>query len=326
MKIFQKFLIALTPFLLGVGAALGQSESDWPKKPIRMIISFPAGGSTDVLSRAVAAPLADALGQQVVVENRPGAGGMLGLGAAAKAGTDGYTIHLSALTNQAIAQALYANPPADLRRDFVPVALVGSVPHVLVVHPSVPANTVPELMAWIRNQKGNLNYASQGNGTLSHLESELLLQRINARAVHIPYKGSSFALPDLIAGNTLMMFDSLTASLSHIKSGRLKVIGLAATERSPLLPDTPTLIQGGVKGFDVDNLFAVYVPKGVATPIIAKLERELGKVLASQDLRSRMLEQGVQLRFERSTKLSEITEAEHSRWAQVVKSANVRID
>ncbi len=326
MNTFQKFLLGLASVVWGANAAFAQADTDWPKKPIRMIISFPAGGSTDVLSRAVAAPLADALGQQVVVENRPGAGGMLGLGAAAKAGTDGYTIHLSALTNQAIAQGLYANPPADLRRDFVPVALVGSVPHVLVVHPSVPANTVPELITWIRNQKGNFNYASQGNGTLSHLESELLLQRINARAVHIPYKGSSFALPDLMAGSTLMMFDSLTASLPHIKSGKLKVIGLAATERSPLLPETPTLVQGGVKGFDVDNLFAVYVPKGVPAPIIAKLEREIGKVLASQDLRTRMLGQGVQLRFERSAKLAEITEAEHSKWAQVIKSANVRIE
>lgn len=308
------------------GAVSAQSDTDWPKKPVRMIISFPAGGSTDVLARAVAAPLSDVLGQQVVVENRPGAGGMLGLSGAAKAGTDGYTIHLSALTNQAIAQGLYANPPADLRKDFTPVALVGSVPHVLVVHPSVPANSVAELIAWLRNQKGNVNYASQGNGTLSHLESELLLQRINARAVHIPYKGSSFALPDLLAGSTLMMFDSITASLPHIKAGKLKIIGLAATERSSLIPEVPTLVQGGVTGFDVDNLFAIYVPKGVAPAIAAKLEREVAKVLSSADLRARMSAQGVQLRFEKAAKLAEITEVEHSKWAQVIKSANVRID
>jgi tripartite-type tricarboxylate transporter receptor subunit TctC len=325
MKFFKQAVIAFG-LLLGMGSAAFAQATDWPKKPIRVVISFPPGGATDVLTRAISQPLSDALGQPIVVENRPGAGGMLGLGAVAKSDPDGYTVHLSALTNQAIAQGLFTNAPADLRKDFVPIGLVGTSPHVLVVHPSVPAKTVPELINWIKAQKGNLNYASQGNGTLSHLESELMLQKIGARAVHIPYKGSSFALPDLIAGTTLMMFDSVAASLPHIKAGKIRPIGLAATERLSLVPDVPTLIEGGVNGFDVDNWFALYAPKGTPAPIVAKFERELQKVLSNQEVRQRLAATGIQLKFENAGRTAAITEAEHKKWADVIKSANVKLN
>jgi len=325
MKFLKHLFLAVT-LVVGAGSAAFAQATDWPKKPIRMVISFPPGGATDVLTRAIAQPLGDALGQPIVVENRPGGGGMLGLGAVAKADPDGYTMQLSALTNQAIAQGLLTNAPSDLRKDFVPVGLVGTSPHVLVVHPSVPAKTVPELVAWIKSQKGNLNYASQGNGTLSHLESELMLQKIGARAVHIPYKGSSFALPDLIAGTTLMMFDSVAASLPHIKAGKIRPIGLAATERLSLVPDVPTLIEAGVNGFDVDNWFAIYAPKGTPAAIVSKFERELQKVLSNQEVRQRLASQGIQLKFENASRTGSITEAEHKKWADVIKSANIKMN
>ena len=209
----QKFLLLSACALLGLlNLAFAAPETDWPKKPIVAILSFPAGGSTDIFARSVTAPLSEALGQSIVVENKPGAGGMIGLQAAAKAAPDGYTIHISALTNQSIASALFKNPPADLQKDFVPVALIGAVPHLIVVNAGIPAKNLPELIAFIKSKKGDFNYASQGNGSLSHLESTLFMQRIGATGTHIPYKGSSFALPDLIAGNTLMMLDSVTAS------------------------------------------------------------------------------------------------------------------
>ena len=316
--------IAIT---LGINtSSIAAPDADWPKKPIQMILSFPAGGSTDVFARSIAAPLGDALGQAVVIENKPGAGGMIGMTAAAKANPDGYTIHFSALTNQAIAQALFNNPPVNLEKDFVSVALVGSVPHILEVNPSVPAKNMPELIAFIKSKNGNFNYASQGNGTLSHLEAQLFMQRIGATGVHIPYKGSSFALPDLIAGNTLMMFDSLTASLPHIQSGKLRPIAVASSERSPLMPNVPTFEQDGMKKFDVENLFAIYAPKGTPPTVITRLENEIRKILTNPDFKNKLANQGIHPQFANSEKLTEITIAEQAKWAKIVKAANIKID
>ena len=308
------------------GSVYAANETDWPKKPIVAVVSFPAGGSTDIFARSLTAPLADALGQSIVVENKPGAGGMIGLQAAAKAVPDGYTIHISALTNQSISSALFKNPPADLQKDFAPVALMGAIPHLIVINPSVPAKNLPELIAFIKSKKGNFNYASQGNGSLSHLESTMFMERIGASGTHIPYKGSSFALPDLIAGNTLMMFDSVTASLPHIQSGKLRPIAIAAADRSPLMPNVPTLGQDGMKSFDVENFYAVYVPKGTSPNIIAKLEREIRKILTNPDFKARMATQGIHPQFANSEKLAEITANEASKWEKVVKSANIKVD
>jgi len=326
MNLLKSLFLCLIGTLTLSNIALASSDTDWPKKPIVAIVSFPAGGSTDIFARSVTAPLAEALGQSIVVENKPGAGGMIGLQAAAKATPDGYTIHISALTNQSISTALFKNPPADLQKDFASVSLIGTIPHLIVVNPSVPAKNLPELIAFIKSKKGDFNYASQGNGSLSHLESTLFMQRIGATGTHIPYKGSSFALPDLIAGNTLMMFDSVTASLPHIQSGKLRPIAIAAAERSPLMPNVPTLGQDGMKQFDVENFYAVYVPKGTSTAIIAKLEREIRRILTNPDFKARMAAQGIHPQFANSEKLSEITTDEANKWTKVVKSANIKVD
>ena len=314
MNFLTRFTAGALLSLSLANLAFSAPETDWPKKPVVAVLSFPAGGSTDVFARAVMAPLSEALGQSVVVENKPGAGGMIGLGAAAKAAPDGYTIHFSALTNQAISQALFKNPPADLRKDFIPVALVGTVPHLIVVNPNVPAKNVTELITFIKSKKGDFSYASQGNGSLSHLESTMFMQRIGASGTHIPYKGSSFALPDLIAGNTLMMFDSVTASLPHVQSGKLRPIAIAATERSPLIPNVPTLGQDGMKQFEVENFFAVYVPKNTPPAVVSKLEREIRKILTNPDFKARMATQGIHPQFANSEQLAEITNKEHDKW------------
>ena len=326
MNYLKSLLISVCGLLAISNSGLAAPDTDWPKKPIVAIVSFPAGGSTDIFARSVTAPLAEALGQSIVVENKPGAGGMIGLQAAAKATPDGYTIHISALTNQSISTALFKNPPADLQKDFAPVALIGTIPHLIVVNPTVSAKNLPELIAFIKSKRGDFNYASQGNGSLSHLESTLFMQRIGATGTHIPYKGSSFALPDLIAGNTLMMFDSVTASLPHIQSGKLRPIAIAAAERSPLMPNVPTLGQDGMKQFDVENFYAVYVPKGTSPAIIAKLEREIRRILTNPDFKARMASQGIHPQFANSEKLSEITADEANKWTKVVKSANIKVD
>ena len=298
----------------------------YPNRPIKVVVPYTPGGSVDNTCRLITEQLQKQLGQSVVVENKPGAGGMIGLGAAAKAAPDGYIIHFSAMTNQSISQALFKNPPADLTKDFAPVALVGTIPHLIVVNPTVPAKNLSELITFIKSKKGDFNYASQGNGSLSHLESTLFMQRIGATGTHIPYKGSSFALPDLIAGNTLMMFDSVTASLPHIQSGKLRPIAIAAAERSPLMPNVPTLGQDGMKQFDVENFYAVYVPKGTSPAIIAKLEREIRKILTNPDFKARLATQGIHPQFANSEQLTVITQSEQDKWAQAVKAANVKID
>ena len=326
MTYLKSLALSICTLLSLLSPTMASADTDWPKKPIVAVLAFPAGGSTDIFARAVLAPLGELLGQAIVIENKPGAGGMIGLQAAAKAAPDGYTIHFSALTNQLISSALFKNPPADLQKDFAPVALVGTVPHLIVVNPSVPAKNLPELIAFIKSKRGDFNYASQGNGSLSHLESTLFMQRIGATGTHIPYKGSSFALPDLIAGNTLMMFDSVTASLPHIQSGKLRPIAIAAAERSPLMPNVPTLGQDGMKQFDVENFYALFVPKGVSPAIIAKLEREIRKILTNPDFKARMAAQGIHPQFANSEKLAEITASEANKWEKVVKSANIKVD
>jgi tripartite-type tricarboxylate transporter receptor subunit TctC len=330
MNLTKHFLSrTLTALLFSIGLcpnAIAAPDADWPKKPIVAILPFPAGGSTDIFARAISVPLGEALGQAVVIENKPGAGGMIALGAAAKAAPDGYTVLFSALTNQLISQAVFKNPPADLTKDFVPVALVGSIPHLIVVNPSVPAKNLSELITFIKSKKGDFNYASQGNGSLSHLEAVLFMQRIGATGTHIPYKGSAFALPDLIAGNTLMMFDSVTASLPHIQSGKLRPIAIAAPERSPLMPNVPTLGQDGMKQFDVENLFAIFAPKGTSPAIAARLEREIRKILTNPDFKTRLANQGIHPQFANADQLAIIAQSEQTKWAKIVKSADIKVD
>jgi tripartite-type tricarboxylate transporter receptor subunit TctC len=297
----------------------------WPARPLRMLIAFPAGGATDILGRAFAAKLGEALGQPVVVENRPGAGGMIGIEAAAKSPADGYTMFLCSLTNQAIAAGLYPNPPADIVRDFVPVSLVANIPHWLVVNAAVPARSVTELSTWLKANSGKVNYASQGNGTLSHLESELLLQRLGVEMTHVAYKGSTNAHPDLLAGSVSMMFDSITASLPHVRAGRLRALAVASSRRAGIAPDVPTMQEAGLRGYEVDNWFGFYFPKGTPREIVDRLDRELAKVAASADVKDRLLQQGVDLFHEGPARLAAVTASETERWPRIVREANVKL-
>jgi tripartite-type tricarboxylate transporter receptor subunit TctC len=304
------------------GKALAQA---YPTQPFGMIIAFPPAGATDILARAIAQRLGTRLGQQVNVENRPGAGGVIGVEAGARAAADGYHLFLSALTNQVIAGHIYGTARGDIRRDFEPVSLLANAPHVLNVHPSVPAKNLPELVAWIKANDGKVNYASQGNGTLSHLESEMLLQRIGATAVHVPYKGSSQALPDLLTGNVSFMFDSIAASMAHVKAGKLRSLAVAASQRVQTLPDLPTVAESGVPGYDADNWFGLFVPKGTPHAAVARLNEEMVKVLADPELGALLSQQGYVVAYGPPKRLSEIAVAETQKWGAVVKAANIKI-
>jgi tripartite-type tricarboxylate transporter receptor subunit TctC len=316
---------ALCAGLLVLGWPRVASAQAYPSKPIRMVIAFPPGGGTDVLARAIAQRLGAKLEQQVIVENRPGAGGMIGLETAAKAAPDGYTVFLSALTNQTIAGHLYANAKADISRDFDPVALLANAPHVLNVHPSVPAKTLGELVVWLKANDGKVNYASQGNGTLSHLEAEMLAQRLGVKVVHVPYKGSSQALPDLLAGNVSFMFDSVAASMTQVKAGKLRSLAVAATQRIPAFPDLPTVAESGVPGYDADNWFGLFVPKGTPTAVIGRLNEELAKVLLEPELGAFLVQQGYVVTYGAAKRLADVTAAEIEKWGAVVKAANIKV-
>jgi tripartite-type tricarboxylate transporter receptor subunit TctC len=321
---------------LGGGAALAlgasfagwpllASAQDYPSKTVRMVIAFPPAGATDILARAVAQRLGTALGQQVIVENKPGAGGMIGLENAAQSEPDGYNVFLCALTNQAIAGHLYPNAKSDISRDFEPVSLLANGAHVLNVHPSVPAKTLPEFIAWLKANNGKVAYASQGNGTLSHLETELLSQRLGLQLTHLPYKGSSQALPDLLSGKVSFMFDSVAASMAHIKAGKLRALAVAATQRVPAFPDLPTVAEGGVPGYDVDNWFGLFVPKGTPPEVVKRLNADLAKVLADPELNQVLVQQGYTVAHGDPAKLAAVTESDRRKWGEVIKTANVSI-
>lgn len=313
----------------GAAAAVGltlsmAAQAAYPDKPIQVVISFPPAGATDVLARAVGQRLSTELGQSVVVENKPGAGGAIGLMSGARATPNGYGLYLAATTNQAIAAAIYKDQQAHLAKDFEPIGLIGYVPHSLVVPASLPVNNVAELIEYIKKSPGEYNYASQGVGTLSHLEGELFTARYGLKITHIPYKGSVQALPDVANGTATMMFDSVTGSMPLAKGGRLKYLAVASPTRVSLLPDVPTLSEAtGIENVIPDNRFGLFAPKGTPADIIETVSQALKRALASPELQASLATQAVQLRYAPGPELQKVVEEEHKYWGDVVKKANV---
>jgi tripartite-type tricarboxylate transporter receptor subunit TctC len=314
--------------VLFMGAALWAiaAHAAYPDKPVQVVISFPPAGATDILARTLTQKLTESLGQPFVVENRPGAGGNIGLSAAGKAAPDGYTLYFAAVTNAAIAAAAYSPKPAHLVRDFIPVAGVGTVPHMLVVPASLPVENVSQLISYFKASPGKYNFASQGNGTLSHLEAEVFKATAGLDLVHVPYSGSSRALPDLMAGTSQMMFDSIPASMPHVKSGRLRVLAVASGKRVSMLPNVPTVDESGVKGFEANNLFGFTAPRGTPPAIIATLSKAIQSVLASPELQQRMAEQGVELKYSPPEEFGPMIAQEFRTWGMAVEAARIKLD
>ncbi|MEP6557754.1 MAG: tripartite tricarboxylate transporter substrate binding protein [Burkholderiales bacterium] len=313
-----------------LGAGLGMlglpaAAQSFPNRPLRMVIAFPAAGATDILARLVAQAMGGPLGQSVVVENKPGAGGMIGMDAAAKMQPDGHNLFLCAITNTAIAGHLYAKATADITNDFEPIALLANGAHILNVHPSVPARNMAEFGAWLKANDGNIDYASQGNGTLSHLEAELLQQRLGVKAVHIPYKGSSQALPDLVSGKVSFMFDSVAASQPFIKAGQLRALAVATSKRVPAFPDLPTIAEAGVTGYDADNWFGLFAPKGTPAAAIELLGQTARQVLTDAAVVDSLEQKGYVVTPSDSAALADLVASDRAKWGAVIKAANVTI-
>ncbi len=311
--------------LCGGLQAAGPGQA-YPAKPIRWISPWPPGGANDVFSRDIGRKLADGFGQPVIVDNRPGAAGTIGSDVAAKAPADGYTLVMGSSPTHAIAPSLYPQLPYDPLRDFVAITLVGTVPNVLVVYPSLPVKNVKELIALAKAKPGQLNFASAGNGTSQHLSGELFKVMAGVDMVHVPYKGTAPAMVDLIAGQVQLSFDNVTTLVPHIQGGKLRALAVTPAKRTPILPDVPTVAEAGVPGYEASVWFGVFAPAGTPAPVIAKLHEEIGKALNTPDLRGRFNAMGTDVSGMGPAEFQAFVRKEVPKWAEVVKKANVKIN
>jgi tripartite-type tricarboxylate transporter receptor subunit TctC len=306
--------------------ALPAAAQSYPSKPVHVIVPFPPGGAADLLTRALGKKLTETWGQGVVADNRPGAGGNIGAEAAAKSAPDGYTLFMAAVTTHAVSMSLYSKLGYDLEKDLAPVSLVANVPHILVAHPSVPAKNLMEVIAWLKTQGGKVNFASQGNGTLSHLEFELMKSMGGFTANHIPYKGSAPAMTDLLAGTVTLFFDSIPSSLPQVRAGKLHGIGVASSRRSPVLPDLPTISEGGLTGFAADSWFGVMVPAGTPKEVIAKLNADVNKALDSAEVKDIITKQGGEVKGSTPEIMAAQIHGDREKWGKVVRESGAKAD
>jgi tripartite-type tricarboxylate transporter receptor subunit TctC len=322
-------VLALLAMLVAAVAApftFAQGAANYPAKPVRLVVPFPAGGTTDILARAVAQKLSEAWGRQMIVDNRPGAGGNIGSDLVAQSAPDGYTLLMGTVSTHAINPSLYKNMPYDHVKDFAPVILVAGVPNVLVVNPSLPVHSVPELIAYAKANPGKLNFASSGNGTSIHLSGELFKAMTGVEMTHVPYKGSAPALTDLIGGQVQLMFDNLPSSLPFIKAGKLRALAVTSGARAAALPDLPTLAESGLPGFEASSWFGVLAPAGTPRDIVAKLNGAIAGWLASPEAKEKLLAQGAIAAGGTPEDFARHIGAETSKWAKVVKASGAHID
>jgi tripartite-type tricarboxylate transporter receptor subunit TctC len=315
-------------WMVAIGLALGAVDGPaqtYPTKAVRIIVPFPPVGAADLLTRTIGQKLTEAWGQPIIVDNRPGVGGNLGVELAAKAPPDGYTAVMAAVTTNAIGMSTYTKLGYDLERDLAPVALAGNVPHILVAHPNLPARNVKEIIALGKARPGDIVFASQGQGTLSHLEQEMLKQMGGFTALHVPYKGSAPGLGDLIPGNVQLFFDSIPSSLPHVKAGRIRAIGVASSTRSPALPDVPA-INESLKGFEADSWFGLMMPAGTPREVIMKFNAEVSKILTTREVKDRLLAQGGVAVGGTPEQLAQRIKADIAKWGKVVRAAGVKIE
>jgi tripartite-type tricarboxylate transporter receptor subunit TctC len=291
-----------------------------------MVIPFPPGGTTDILGRIASQKLSEALGQQVVPDNRSGASGNIGTEQVAKAPPDGYTLLTAPGSTLTIHPSLYAKLGFDPLRDFAPVTILAGVPNLLVVHPSLPARNVKELIALAKSKPDQLNYASTGAGQSTHLSMELFKNMAGVKIVHVPYKGSAPAVTDLLGGHVPMMFDNMPSALPHVKGGKLRALGVSTSKRSATAPDVPTVAESGLPGFDVTVWFAVLAPAATPRDIVTRLNRVLVKALQGADVREKLASQGAEPIGNTPEQFTAQMKADLAKWAKVVKAANIKLD
>lgn len=298
----------------------------YPARPVRFVVAFPPGGGTDIIARSIAQKLGERLGQQVLVDNRPGAGGNIGTDIVAKSSPDGYTLLMGSAGPLAINASLFARMPFDPIKDLAPVTLAASTPNVLVVHPSLPAATVRELIALAKARPGEINFASSGHGTPAHLAGELFNSMAGVKLIHVPYKGAAPALADLLGGQVQLMFSTMPPALPHVKDGKLRALAVTSLKRSPAAPDLPTVDEIALPGFEANTWHGVVVPAGTPGAIVARLNREIVAILHLPDVVERLSGQGAEALGSTPEEFAAYIKSESVKWAKVVRDSGAKAE
>ena len=321
MKRFAAFALAA---LCAIAAPLVQAQR-FPERPIRFIVPFPPGGGNDILARVIAPKMAEFLGQPVIVDNRAGAGGNIGADIAAKSAPDGYTIVIA--SNQVTMNpALYAKLPFDIEKDFEPIALAASVPMVLVVHPSVAARNVSELIALAKANPGKLNYSTPGTGTPQHIAFEVFNHAAGINITHVPYKGTGPAIADLIGGQVQAAFGTMASLEQQVKAGKLRALAVATPKRSQVMRDVPTVAESGLPGFDVSLWYSILAPAGTPKEIVARISGDIAKTLALPEVRDRLVAQGFDVSYLNPEQMSELMRRDTARWGKSLREIGLKLD
>jgi tripartite-type tricarboxylate transporter receptor subunit TctC len=323
-RILNAALLALLLALIAPAAVLAQGA--YPSKAIKLIVPFPAGGTTDILARSIANELTRSFGHPVVVENRAGAGGNIGADAVAKSAPDGYTLLMGTVGTHGINSGLYAKMPYDAVKDFAPITIVAAVPNMLVVHPSLPVKTVKDLIDLAKANPGKITFASSGAGTSIHLSAELFKTMAGVNMLHIPYKGSAPALTDLAGGQVNIMFDNMPSALPLVKGGRLRAIAVTTLKRSPAMPDLPTIAESGLPGYDASSWFAVLAPAGTPRDIVMKLNAAIVKSLGTPEMKEKLSSQGAEPVGNTPEQFAAHIQSELVKWAKVIKESGAKVE
>lgn len=309
-----------------ISIALPAAAQQYPVKPIRMIIGFPPGGGTDIIGRIVGQRLNDALGQQILPDNRGGASGQIAAELAAKAPPDGYTVMMAHIAAMSILPSLYPKLPYDPVKDFAPISLVAVSPNLVIIHPSLPVKSIKELIALARSRPGQIHYESSGIGTVQHLAGELFKLQAKVNLLHVPYKGAGPAIIDLVAGHVQLGFDVVPVAGTQVKAGKVRALGVTSAKRSALFPDLPTVTESGVADFDMSTWWGLVAPSAVNKDIIARLHGETIKVLRQKDVADRIADQGAEVVGNMPAEFASFIRAERVKYARIVKEANIKIE
>jgi tripartite-type tricarboxylate transporter receptor subunit TctC len=319
MKLLSALLLAAASTLTAVPAL---AQAPYPSRPIRLVVPFPAGGATDIFARAVSQKLGEKIGTTIVVDNKPGAGGTIGSDIAAKAQPDGYTLLLATSSTHSIAPSFGGKLPYDAVADFTPISHVGNAPSIMLVPNSSPAKTVKEWVEYARKNPGKLNYASSGNGTVVHLGSEYFKAQAGLFLVHIPYRGTALAIPDLVSGKVDVLFDSLPSGLPHVKEGRLRALGITSAKRSPLLPNLPAISET-VPGYETVTWFGLYGPKGMPADLVAKLSAGINQALQDAEVKERLARLGIEPVGGTPQQFSAMASADRAKWKKIIDERKI---
>ncbi|MCD0499466.1 tripartite tricarboxylate transporter substrate binding protein [Achromobacter sp. MY14] len=326
----RRLLAAATLTAIALTLPAAQAQADYPERDVKIIVPFPAGGTTDIAARVVAAELGKTWNKPVVVDNKAGAGGNVGTAEAARAAADGYTLLMGTVSTHAINQSVYSKLPYDPVKDFVPVTLVIPVPNILEVNPKFAdkhgIRTVADLIKYLKANPDSVNMASTGNGTSTHLSGELFQTMTGTRMTHVPYKGSSPALTDVMGGSADLIFDNLPSSMGYIKGGKLRPLAVTTAARSPALPDVPTMAEAGVKGYEASSWFGLLAPAGTPPAIVEKIQRDVAAALQQAPVRAQLQAQGATPSGNTPAQFKQFMAQETAKWAKVVQASGAKVD